>query len=95
MKFSIVNVLVSGLLLAAASVDACQCKVGSRQGQYCGHCEAVLVTPDFVYDHVLSIAKACNSQFPRWIEMNGMAWHLWERLRGTMFIVSKEDGSPK
>ncbi|KAG5295277.1 mold-specific M46 protein [Histoplasma ohiense] len=52
MKFSIVNVLVSGLLLAAASVDACQCKVGSRQGQYCGHCEAVLVTPDFVYDHV-------------------------------------------
>ncbi|OAX83958.1 hypothetical protein ACJ72_01679 [Emergomyces africanus] len=58
MKFSIVNILVSGLLLAAAGVDACQCRVGSRQGQYCGHCSAVLVTSDFVYDHVYE----CNEQ---------------------------------
>ncbi|PGH28973.1 hypothetical protein GX50_08275 [[Emmonsia] crescens] len=63
MKFSIVNVLVSGLLLAAAGVNACQCREGTRQGQYCGHCSAVLVTPDFVYDHVAPIEKADDGRF--------------------------------
>ncbi|KLJ10173.1 hypothetical protein EMPG_14439 [Blastomyces silverae] len=52
MKLSIANLLVSGLLLVTAGVDACQCREGTKQGQYCGHCSAVLVTPDFVYDHV-------------------------------------------
>ncbi|PGG97050.1 hypothetical protein AJ79_09364 [Helicocarpus griseus UAMH5409] len=52
MKLSIVNVLVTGLLLAAAGVDACKCREGSKQGQYCGHCPQVLGGDGFVWDHV-------------------------------------------
>ncbi|EEH43750.2 uncharacterized protein PADG_00039 [Paracoccidioides brasiliensis Pb18] len=52
MRLRIMNILVSSLLLTVAGVDACQCRQGSRQGQYCGHCSQVLPTADFIYNHV-------------------------------------------
>ncbi|KGQ01961.1 hypothetical protein PAAG_11356 [Paracoccidioides lutzii Pb01] len=52
MRLRIMNILVSSLLLTVAGVEACQCRQGSRQGQYCGHCSQVLPTADFIYNHV-------------------------------------------
>ncbi|KAK2812001.1 hypothetical protein FQN50_001709 [Emmonsiellopsis sp. PD_5] len=56
MKLTIVNVVVTALLLAAGTVEAaCSCKEGFKQGQYCGYCYAV---NSGISDHVYE----CNPQ---------------------------------
>jgi hypothetical protein len=56
MKPSTITAILASILLSAVAVDACKCKTGTKQGQYCGGCIEVL---DYAAGHSNHVFE-CN-----------------------------------